>query len=179
MRTIGWVAAAAYVGTVWLANYLVQHYGVVDVGFGLVAPAGVFAAGIALGLRDIVQHQLGRLIVMGAIVMGAALSYLVSNTTTIPGGHVNLAVASGLAFLFSETADMSVYTPLRKRGWLRAVALSNTVGLVIDSALFLWLAFGSLAFFWGQCLGKAYMTIPVIILIAAVRHLPKRQVALA
>jgi hypothetical protein len=36
--------------------------------------------------------------------------------------------------------------------------LSNTVGLLIDSWLFLTIAFGSLAFFWGQVVGKAWMT---------------------
>jgi len=32
------------------------------------------------------------------------------------------------------------------------------VGLVVDSAVFLFLAFGSLAFIEGQILGKFYMT---------------------
>ena len=51
-----------------------------------------------------------------------------------------LAVASGLAFLASETADMLVYSPLKRRTWLGAVFASNVVGLALDSALFLLLA---------------------------------------
>jgi hypothetical protein len=50
------------------------------------------------------------------------------------------------------------------------VTLSNTVGLAVDSALFLTLAFGSLAFFWGQVVGKAWMTLLAVLLLAAVRH---------
>jgi hypothetical protein len=38
------------------------------------------------------------------------------------------------------------------------VAASNTVGLVVDSALFLLLAFGSLEFLAGQVVGKLWMT---------------------
>jgi uncharacterized PurR-regulated membrane protein YhhQ (DUF165 family) len=36
-----------FVATVWFANLLIQHFGIVDVGFGLQAPAGVFMVGIA------------------------------------------------------------------------------------------------------------------------------------
>lgn len=179
MKWLGIIAAVLYVGTVWAANYAVQHWGIVPVGFGLHAPAGVYFVGLAFTLRDIVHRIYGRAVVIGAIVAGAALSYWVSNTVTIPGGHVNLALASGLAFLLSETADLSVYEPLRKRGWLPAVAASNVVGLVIDSTLFLWLAFGSLAFFWGQVVGKAWMTVIAIIILAALRRIPMRRVALA
>ena len=179
MKWIGAIAALAYVGTVWAANYAVQHWGIVPVGFGLHAPAGVYFVGLAFTLRDIVHRVYGRWVVVGAIILGAALSYWVSHTTTIPGGHVNLAVASGLAFLLSETADLSVYEPLRKRGWLPAVVASNVVGLLIDSALFLWLYFGSLAFFWGQVVGKAWMTVLAIILLLALRKIPRHRLALA
>jgi uncharacterized PurR-regulated membrane protein YhhQ (DUF165 family) len=51
-----------------------------------------------------------------------------------------------------------VYAPLRQRTWLGAVVASNTVGVVADSALFLWLAFGSLAFLPGQIVGKLWTT---------------------
>lgn len=76
------------------------------------------------------------------------------------------ALASGAAFLVSELADLAVYTPLRARSWAAAVALSNTVGAVVDSALFLWLAFGSLDFLAGQVLGKLWMTALAVALVA-------------
>jgi hypothetical protein len=59
--------------------------------------------------------------------------------------------------------------PLRRRGWLRAVAASNAAGLAVDSALFLWLAFGSLDFLAGQVLGKAWMTALAVALLWAIR----------
>ena len=104
---------------------------------------------VCAALRDLTQDTLGRGWVVVAIVLGAALSALVSP---------DFALASGLAFLFSESADFLVYTPLRERGWIGAVTASNIVGLVVDSALFLWLAFNSLEFLPGQIVGKAWMT---------------------
>lgn len=140
---------AGYIGTIFAANWALATFGFVPVGFGLLAPAGVYFAGLAFTFRDLTQDQLGRAWTFGAILVGAGLSAFVSP---------QFALASGTAFLFSETADFLVYTPLKERHWLGAVALSNTVGLVVDSALFLLLAFGSLAFLPGQIVGKAWMT---------------------
>lgn len=157
-RRFGIVAAILFVATVWFANWLLARYGIVDIGFGLSAPAGVFAVGIAFTLRDIVHRTLGRAAVFACIVAGCALAFLIEAGGTIPGGLVPIAVASAAAFLFSETADLAVYTPLEQRSFLGAVAASNVVGAIVDSALFLWLAFGSLEFMQGQVVGKLYMT---------------------
>jgi queuosine precursor transporter len=46
---------------------------------------------------------------------------------------------------------------------------SNAVGAIVDSALFLWLAFGSLEFFAGQFVGKTVMTLPALALLAGWR----------
>lgn len=140
----------AYVGSIVLANLAITYIGMVPVGFGLLAPAGVYFAGLAFTLRDLTQDTLGRAWTLAAIGAGVLLSLGVSDPA--------FAVASGLAFLVSELADFAVYTPLARRHWLGAVALSNTVGLVIDSALFLALAFGSLDFLAGQVVGKLWMT---------------------
>ena len=152
---------AAYIGTIFAANWAITAFGIVPVGFGLVAPAGVYFAGLAFTFRDLTQDSLGRGWTMGAILIGAALSALLSP---------QLALASGLAFLVSEGLDLAVYTPLRRRSWLGAVALSNTVGLVADSVLFLALAFGSLEFLAGQVVGKAWMTLLAVALLWAARR---------
>lgn len=158
MRRIGIPAFAGFVGTVIAANWLIQHFGIVPVGFGLQAPAGVYMAGLAFTLRDIVHRTLGAWWTVAAILTGAAVSLLISPA---------FAVASGVAFLVSELADLTVYAPLERRSWIGAVALSNTVGLVVDSWLFLTLAFGSTAFLAGQVVGKAWMTVLAVVLIAA------------
>ncbi len=154
----------AYILTIFLANWMVATFGVVPVGFGLLAPAAVYAVGLAFTFRDLTQERLGRYWTLGAILVGAALSALVSP---------QLALASGSAFLVSEMADFLVYTPLRERGkWLVAIAASNTVGLVVDSILFLSLAFGSLEFLFGQIVGKAWMTALAVLALWLLRRMP-------
>jgi queuosine precursor transporter len=152
----------AYVLTIVAANWAIATFGLVPVGFGLVAPAGVYVAGLAFTLRDLCQESLGRWATVAAIVLGAGVSALASP---------QLALASGTAFLISELLDLAVYTPLRRRRWLLAVGLSNAVGLVADSILFLLLAFGSLDFLAGQIVGKTWMTL----LAVALLHLGRRR----
>jgi len=178
MRRVGIAAAVLFVLTVYAANLAVTHWGVVSVGFGLVAPAGVYFVGLAFTLRDIVHRSLGRWVVIGAILLGALLSYLIEANAQL-GGPVSLALASAIAFLVSETSDLAVYEPLRRKGWLPAVVASNVVGLFADSLLFLWLAFGSLSFLWGQVVGKAWMTALAVVLILAARSLIRPQPELA
>jgi uncharacterized PurR-regulated membrane protein YhhQ (DUF165 family) len=160
-RAVGLAALVAFVGTVYAANWLIDRYGIVQVGPGLYAPAGVFAIGLAFLLRDVVQRTLGPLVVVVGIAAGAALSFTVSPA---------FATASAVAFLASELADLAVYTPLERRGLILAVVASNAVGLVLDSALFLWLAFGSLALIEGQIVGKAAMTLAALPLVYLARQ---------
>ena len=145
----GWWWLVAYGASVVAANAAVLWWGFVPVGFGLLAPAGVYFAGLTLTLRDAVHDRLGRQAALFAVTAGAALSAVLSP---------RLALASGLAFLASELLDLLVYVPLRRRSAALAVAASNTVGLVVDSVLFLALAFGSLEFLAGQVVGKAWVT---------------------
>jgi uncharacterized PurR-regulated membrane protein YhhQ (DUF165 family) len=161
-------AAIAYILTIFGANLLIRTVGFIPVGFGLLSPAGVLCVGLSFTLRDFVQEELGKGWAIGCILIGAALSALLSP---------QLALASGAAFLLSELADLAVYTPLRRRHWLGAVALSNTVGLALDSALFLWLAFGSLDFLAGQVVGKGYMTILTVAVLYVVRRRREGTVA--
>lgn len=169
MKVWGVLALAAYVAVIFAANWAVATIGVVEVWPWpvLVAPAAVFFVGAAFPLRDYVQRQLGRRWSVAAIVAGAALSYLVTP---------HFAVASGVTFLISEAADMAVYTPLRQRFAL-AVLASGAAALVVDSVVFLWLAFGSEAFLPGQIVGKLYMTLAVVGLIKVWRAVRLPQVA--
>ena len=57
-----------------------------------------------------------------------------------------------------------------------AVVASSLVGLVADSILFLWLAFGSLDYLAGQILGKLWM---VLIALPFIHWIRKREIARA
>ena len=110
--------AGGFLACILAANYVTTRYGMVPVGFGLIATAGTYFAGASFVLRDAVQDTVRNarpqakdwqvaLWVAGLIVAGALLSYLVSAPF--------IALASGVAFLASETADLLVYTPLRRK----------------------------------------------------------------
>jgi queuosine precursor transporter len=122
--------------------------------------------GIALVLRDLMQRRLGAGISALAILFGTAISALLAPPS--------LVLASGVAFLLSEFADLAIYTPLARRRLVAAVVASSFVGLVVDSIVFLWLAFGSLEFIAGQIVGKAWMVLLSIPLVAWLRRRDER-----
>lgn len=170
----------AFIACIPAANWMIGHVGTVCVPHGpclvpvwpwglkghpLMAPSGVLLIGLALVLRDMVQRRLGRSVAIAAIVAGAALSGAVAPP--------QLIVASTAAFLLSELADFAVYTPLQSRGLVLAVLASSVVGLVVDSVLFLWLAFGSLDYVAGQILGKLWM---VLLALPVVHWIRKHEI---
>lgn len=173
------VAFAAFVLCVAAANAALNRWGIVKVPprVGLDAPAGVYAAGLAFGLRDALHELAGRRWVLAAIAAGAGLSLALEGTATIPGGWVPIAVASAIAFAVSELLDLAVYEPLRSTSWPLAVVASNAVGAAADSTLFLVLAFGSLDHLAGQYLGKLLMVAPALVIVGGIRHraLPRHR----
>jgi len=161
--------------TIPAANWMIGHVGSVCVPNGLclipvapslMAPSGVLMVGAALVLRDLVQRRLGAGFGIGAIVVGAALSAALA--------PASLVVASAAAFLLSEFADFAVYTPLARRRLVLAVVASSFVGLVVDSIVFLWLAFGSLDFLFGQIVGKLWMVLLAVPFVAYLRRRDER-----
>jgi uncharacterized PurR-regulated membrane protein YhhQ (DUF165 family) len=166
---------AGFVACVPAANWLIENVGVTCVPNGpciipvapyVYAPSGVLMIGLALVLRDLVQRRLGLSWGVGAIVIGTALSAMFAPTS--------LVIATASAFFLSELADLAVYTPLQKRGLVLAVLLSSMVGLVVDSVIFLWLAFGSLDFLAGQIIGKTWMVLFAMPIVAWLRNLDRR-----
>jgi uncharacterized PurR-regulated membrane protein YhhQ (DUF165 family) len=161
--------------TIPAANWLIGNAGTVcvpngpcliPVAPGIMAPSGVLMIGLALVLRDLVQRRLGMYVSIFAVVIGAGLSSWLA--------PASLVIASGIAFLVSEFADLAVYTPLSRRRLVTAVIASGFVGLVVDSLIFLWLAFGSLEFLAGQVIGKSWMVALSIPLIVYLRRRDER-----
>ena len=171
----GVVFLVLYCLTIPAANWLIGNVGtaclrdgpcLVPVAPGVLAPSGVLMVGLALVLRDLVQRRLGPGFGAGAIIVGAAISALLAPQA--------LVIASAVAFLLSEFADFAVYTPLARRRLVVAVVASSIVGLVVDSIVFLWLAFGSLDFLAGQIVGKLWMVLFAIPFVALLRRRDER-----
>lgn len=139
MRKWAALAFIVYAGAIVLSNFFIAHVGIpagpvhlTYVWWGLLAPSGVWWAGLSFPARDVVQRIGGRWLGILAILVGAGLSVLTSNP------HV--AVASGVTYLCSESLDFAVYTPLQRKyfGW--AVLFSAIAAAILDSILFLHLA---------------------------------------
>ena len=157
------------------ANWLIGNAGttcvpggpcLIPIAPGLSAPSGVVMVGLALVLRDLVQRRLGVAWASAAILAGSALSAMLAPPA--------LVVASAIAFLLSEFADLAVFTPLQRTRFVLAVAASSIVGLMVDSAVFLYLAFGNLDYFAGQVVGKAWMVLLALPLIIWLRRRDQR-----
>lgn len=162
MTAIRIALTALYVATIPAAAWLVVNVGVVNVGLGLMAPAAVYIVGLTLVLRDLLQRLVGKTAIYALILIGAALSALVSP---------QLAAASAAAFLVSETIDFAIFTALDGPGhrFYTAVAVSGAVALAVDSLIFLIIAFGNLDFLPGQIVGKAAATAAALAVLALLR----------
>lgn len=156
------VTSLGFIGCVLAANYVTGAYGMVPIGLGLVTTAGTFFAGATFVLRDTIQDQRGRAWVLWLIALGALLSFAVS--------PASIAVASMVAFAVSEVVDLTVYTPLRRRGYIRAAVASNLAGALVDTVLFLAIAgFPVWAALPGQIVAKGAVTLLAVLLVLTVR----------
>ena len=159
-RIEGLIFLVLFCLTIPVANWLASNVGVfcvlngpclIWVAPGLITASGVLMVGIALVLRDLVQRRLGVGLAAGAVLAGAVISAFLAPPA--------LVIASTVAFLVSEFADLAVYTSLERRRFVLAVLASSLVGLMIDSTLFLWLAYGSLEYLPGQIVGKTLVIV--------------------
>lgn len=168
---VGAIAVAVFVLTVPAANWMVSNVGstcipdgpcVIPVWRGVVAPSGVALAGLSLVLRDLAQEEVGGRWALAAVLAGAIIAAVVATP--------QLAVASASAFLVAELVDLLIYTALRGRGFLVASLTSSMAGLLLDSLIFVWVAFGSADLLLGQSLGKAWMVLAVTPILYSIRR---------
>jgi uncharacterized PurR-regulated membrane protein YhhQ (DUF165 family) len=100
--------------------------------------------GLVLVARAFAQREIKHWI-FAAMIAGLALSTLTAWPVIV--------LASGAAFLISETADWAVYTFV-KRPLSQRIMLSSIIGAPVDQLLFLWLASFAVPgiFAWGSVL---------------------------
>ena len=149
---IGVAALVVFLLTIPFANYWLDRHGMWTVPWLGLVPSAVWIVAFAFVARDLAQIALGRTWAWAAIAVGAALSWWIASP--------RLAVASGLAFLWSESADALVFTPLANRGTTMAfvlgVSISGYAASVVDSALFLRFAFHTFDGWWQFTLAKVF-----------------------
>lgn len=144
-RGVRWTAV--YVALMPLINWsfaAVPTFPIAEAwGGGQFQPLAI-VTGLVLVARDFTQREIGHR-VLGAMLVGLALSTLTSWITVV--------VASGAAFLISETVDWLVYT-LSRRPLSQRIMISSLLSAPIDQTVFIWLASAVVPgiFAWGTVL---------------------------
>lgn len=171
-RLLGVAALGAFVCTIPAANWTLDRYGFRDVpGLGPVA-SGVVWIGLAFVLRDVAQLIVGKWAVLGGLAVGAVLSWWLADPF--------IAKASLVSFAIAETLDWVIYTPLADRRFIVAVVASSIVGAVLDSILFLYVAFDSTHGWWQLAFAKCVIVaVATPLAWAARRALSDRQLGIA
>lgn len=160
------VALIAFLATIPAANWWLDRFGFWSVPSLGAVPSGVVWVGLAFVLRDVAQLLTSKWHVLAAVVTGAGLSWALADP--------HIAAASALAFGLSELLDWAIYTPLADRHFTVAVAVSSFAGGCLDSALFLWVAFGSTHGWWQLAIAKAVViALATPAALAARRALPR------
>lgn len=136
------ISAFLYIGCILAANVLAARY-IVPLPLGLTVPAGVFAIAPVFSLRDAVHERFGR---KGAYVLIAIATGLSWGWAFVSGDGLlsRVTLASVIAFAFNEILDTEIYYKLRNRSRLLAIIGSNAISSLVDSVLFIWVAFGPL-----------------------------------
>jgi queuosine precursor transporter len=160
---------AAFVSLAILANWLASRFTITVPFTDLIAPAGVLTIGAAFVLRDWLAQIAGFWWGVAVIPIAGGASYLIGEVAGWSGLQ-KIAIASVIAFCASEGLEAIVFAPLRRRNLTIGVLASGMAGNALDSWLFLTLAFGSTAFFWGNFIGKAEMILVGGLLTAARRY---------
>lgn len=126
-----WISAFGYLFSIMIGNILVDRLGIVNFA-GLTFPAGVVFIGLTFSFRDFAQRSWGDAQVWIWMIIACMITVLFNQS---------LALASFLAFSFSETVDWFCFKylnmPFRKR-----IYISNLFSTPIDSLIFVILAFG-------------------------------------
>jgi len=140
-----WVAC--YVGLLPLINWSFAAVPTAAIpeqlGGGQFQPLAI-VTGLVLVARDFAQREVGHKVLL-AMLLGLALSTLTSWITVV--------VASGAAFLISESVDWLVYSTSR-RPLSQRIMISSTVSAPLDQVAFIYLASFAVPgiFAWGTVL---------------------------
>lgn len=149
-----------YVLCVILADVLAARW-IVPIGFGLIVPAGVFMVAPIFTLRDDIHKKYGAKTILILIFVASIISYIISvlSSNQLLG---KITIASVVAFLVSEYADTIIFHITRKQMWMQRVIKSNLVSALLDSLIFIWIAFGFvLPLILGQYIVKMIISVVV------------------
>ena len=138
-----WIYGMLYLLSILIGNILVIKLGIVH-WYYLQFPAGTIFVGLTFSFRDLAQQYWGDYKIWTFMLMATTITFLLNK---------QVATASVMSFILSETVDWSVFTKFKNKTILWRIIVSNTISTPIDSTLFIVTAFGS--FIWPAIFGQA------------------------
>ncbi len=169
---------------------------------GIVVPAAVFLYALTFTLVDLINESMGkrgaRYVVYTAFVANLLLAAYCQFAISLPaapfyggqaafagvlGSTTRIVAASLTAYVIASMIDIEIFAWWRQRiggyRWARVLA-SNTVSTLVDSIVFIsiafWGVFPLLPLMWGQYLVKMVVTVVSIPLIYLIRRKPTKLV---
>jgi len=126
-----------------VSNYLVQ-FPINYFNLESLLTYGAFSYPVAFLITDLANRKYGiktaKKIVYFGFVLGVLLTIFFSiNYSDLIS--IRIAIGSGTAFLVAQLIDVYVFNKLRKKLWFVAPLTSSTIGSVIDTFLFFFIAF--------------------------------------
>lgn len=170
---VAYVLVAAFLAALIAANLITAKFG---------PAASVYTAFVLIAadlvVRDALHDRLAgwaRWAVMGALVLtGGTIAYVIN------ADAAQIALASAAAFAAALTVDALIYHAARRLPWLERSNLSNIVASIIDSAVFVAVAFPG--FLWSIAVGQTTAKIAGGLIVAlllqrliAVRTYPRQK----
>lgn len=150
VRFVWAVLAMAVVVTA--SNFLVQfplegRIGALDL--GEILTWGAFTYPVAFLVNDLTNRHFGPQASRKVVLVGFAIAVVVSIMLATP----RIAIASGVAFLFAQLLDTTIFNRLRAGRWWKAPLFASLAGSVIDTLLFFGIAFSASFSFIDAALG--------------------------
>jgi len=141
-----------YIIAIIAANVLTSAFPPIPV-LSFLIPVGTLLIGFTFIMRDFVQIKHGRVKTYGVIVTALLLS---AAATYSMGDGLRIVMASALSFALSEFMDTEVFTRMKAK-LPKRVAVSGTIGSVIDSVVFTFAAGFPVQAIFGQLFVKVIM----------------------
>ena len=156
------------------SNFLVQfpidYFGMQEVlTYGAISYPATFL------ITDLSNRRYGKIIARKIVYIGFVLGIsltLFFSTNFSDLISIRVAVGSGIAFLAAQLLDVQIFDKLRKKIWFIAPFASSSIGSLVDTFLFFFIAFYGINLNWATlALGDFF----VKILMALIMLIPFRM----
>lgn len=153
-----------YILAISYSNLLASKYGVWITPF-----TAFFLIGLELVVRDILHHKISKLKMIIVVLISGVISFLINKDSLM------IAIASFSAIVLSSLVDYIVYSKTKGR-WIKKTNISNFFSSLVDSIVFVAIAFGfvfSIVIFW-QWMAKFIGGFVWSLIISAVKKMPSK-----